>query len=340
MPATPDPDLALRLAKEIAEMYGQAVDDLLAIVARRLTRGIDTPGWAERKLLEVADLRNEERAVVERLEVGMPAAVERAVEQGWAAGLADAAIDLDMTLSPVTNRLAVEALAREATDLLSRTNLTILRTVEDAYRQVILEASTSLVTGSQTRRQVTQRTLDRFADRGIGGFVDRAGRQWSLDTYAEMATRTAAGRAQVQGALDRFTQAGRDLVIISDAPGECSLCRPHEGRIFSISGASADYPSLSTATGLWHQNCRHSASLYVPGLTKPMHSTADPEGDKARQEQRRLERGIRHWKRREQVALDDASRAQARRHVRQWQGRLREHVQAHDLKRLRYREAV
>lgn len=339
MPASPDPDLLARISKEVAEIHGQAVDDLLAIVARRLARGIDQSGWAELKLLEQVQLRNEAQAVLERLQVLGPAAIERAVEAGWTAGTADA-VEVAATLAPRTNVEAVRALAREAVEQVAGSRLRILRSVDDAYRAVITEASSGVVSGSLTRRQAAQRALDRFADRGVTGLVDRAGRRWGLDTYAEMATRTAAGRAQVQGALDRYQAAGRDLVIISDAPGECALCRPHEGKVFSISGATPGYPALSSATGLWHANCRHSASLFVPGLTRPMGRTEDPEGDAARQEQRRLERGVRQWRRREAVALDEGARRQAAARAREWQGRLREHVAANDLKRQRHRERL
>jgi hypothetical protein len=343
VPATPDPDLALRLAKEVSEVYGQAVDELLSIVARRLARGIDQPGWAERKLMELVQLRNEAQAVLERLEVLGPEAAQRAIDTAWVAGGADAAADLGLTgtLASRTHTRAVEALARETVDSLRASHLQILRRTTDAYRTVISQtAAPGVVTGSLTRRQAAQRALDRFADQGITGFVDRAGRRWQLDSYAEMATRTAVGRAQVAGTLDRFTEAGRDLVIVSDAPQECSLCRPWEGRILSITGATAGYPSVSAATssGLLHANCRHSLSAYVPGLTRPMEHTADPEGDVARQEQRRLERGIRQWRRREAVAVDDRSRQVARAHRLEWEGKLSRHVQTNDLKRLRYRE--
>lgn len=341
MPAAASPDLALELAKEVSEIYGQAVDDMLRIVAGRLARGIDQPGWATRKLVEISQLRDEARAVVERLEVLGPTAVQTAVDAAWLAGGVDAAGDLGLTgtLSPRTHTRAVQALARETVNAVQGTHRQILRSVSDIYRSVVAEAS-GVLTGTQTRRQVAQRVLDRFADRGITGFVDKAGRNWGLQSYTEMATRTAAGRAQVAGTLDRFTEAGRDLVIVSDAPAECRLCRPHEGRVFSISGATPGYPSLGSATGLFHANCRHSASLFTPGLTKPMTHTADPEGDANRQEQRRLERGVRGWKQRGSVALSPEAKRMADAHAREWQSRLRSHVAANDLKRLPARERL
>ncbi|MFE2530325.1 phage minor capsid protein [Streptomyces sp. NPDC059371] len=48
----------------------------------------------------------------------------------------------------------------------------------------------------ETRRQAIQTAVQRLTDRGITSFVDRSGRAWSMPSYAEMATRTAVGRAQ------------------------------------------------------------------------------------------------------------------------------------------------
>lgn len=344
MPATPDPDLALRVAKEIADIYGQAVDDVLRVVARRLAAGIDRPGWAERKLVEQVRLRNEARDIVDRLTTLGPDAIRGAVEAGWLAGVGEAAADLEVTTGFVgTNTRAVEALARETVERVQSTHLQLLRSVDDAYRAVIAEASApGVVTGTVTRRVAAQRALDRFADRGITGFVDQAGRRWQLETYAEMATRAAAGRAQVAGALDRYQAAGKDLVVVSDAPQECRLCRPWEGRVLSISGATPDYPTVASATaaGLHHANCRHSLTLFTPGLTRRPTRTADPEGDAARQEQRRLERGVRHWRGREAVAITPQAQRLAKAKVRDWRAALDRHVEAHDLKRLRHRETL
>lgn len=344
MPATPDPDLTVRAAKETVELYARAADQILAAVARRLAHGIDTPGWAEQKLIETAALRNEAQAVVDQLQADTPDAVEAGMATAYEQGARDAAKDLADLTPPVprlTNERAVRALVQEATSALSGTHMRILRSTLDVYRSAVWEAgTTSVVTGVRTRRQAAQQVLDRFANQGVTGFVDRAGRNWELTSYTEMAVRTSAGRAQVNGALDRLQAGGRDLVIISDAPGECPACRPHEGRVYSISGSSDRYPPLSSATGLWHANCRHVASAWIPGASREMGRTADPEGDAARQEQRRLERGVRQWRRRESVALSPEAERAAKAKAKEWRTRLDEHVKANDLKRQRQREQV
>ena len=342
MPAQADPDLALRLAREVADLYGAATERLLALVARRLARGIDQPGWADAKLTEITQLRNDAQKIVQTLQAATPDAVTAAIQGGWQAGIRGAQADITGTLAPSTNTAAVRALVDETVTQLAGTHTQILRSTVDTYRQVVAQASALPVTGAGTRRQAAQQALDRFANQGITGFVDGQGRRWGLDTYAEMATRTATGRAQVAGTLDRFQADGRDLVIVSDAPQECKACRPWEGRVLSISGHDPKYPSLATAqrAGLLHANCRHRLGAYTPGLTKRLTDTADPEGDAARREQRRLERGVRQWKQRAAASLDDDTRRQCERRARDWQARLREHVAANDLKRQPQRERL
>jgi hypothetical protein len=96
------------------------------------------------------------------------------------------------------------------------------------------------------------------------------------------------------------------------------------------------------ARGLFHPNCRHSISAYLPGVTHlPSGDLEDAEGYEARQQQRAIERRIRQWKEQQAAALDDAGRQLAAKRVRAAQADLREHLaQNPALKRLRYREQI
>lgn len=347
-----DPDFALQLAKGTADIYGQAVADLLAVVARRLAAGIDEPGWAELKLIEQAGLRDEAQTIVERLQSLGPKATEAAIHEAAERGAVEAVKELKVkpSLHPVTNRAGVEALVKETVAKVQRTHHQILRSVDDIYRSVVAEtAAPGVVTGSATTRQAAQRALDRFASNGITGFVDQAGRKWEIESYTEMAVRTSSGRAQITGRLDVYTDNGRDLVIASNAPQECKACRPWEGKVLSISGHTtgqlddgthvAGTVAQARSAGLQHANCRHDLRPYIVGFTKPFDHTEDPEGDRARQEQRRLERGVREWKRREAVALDPVAGRAAAAKRKEWTSKLTDHIQANDLKRQRSREA-
>ncbi len=160
-----------------------------------------------------------------------------------------------------------------------------------------------------------------------------------------MATRTATGRAAVDGHTDRLQANGHDLIIVSNAPQECDLCRPFEGKVLSISGApriDGVQPMTTLADarrrGLFHPNCRHSTALYLPGVTRPMIDTADPRGDRDRQQLRYLKRQVRSWKRRQATALSDLERARAGAKVRDYQAKIRQHVDTTTAKRQPQRE--
>lgn len=340
-----DPRQAIVLAEAIRDLYGRAELDVLTRVARRLGRGIDQPGWAEAKAAELGALRAELERTVAHLGAEGPEQLGPLLEQAHRAGVTAAADTLGATAMVATNHAGVDALVEATALRLRQTHLPILRTATDVYRAAIAEASGLGVAGAQTRRETAWRAMDRFAQRGVTGFVDSAGRNWDLASYTEMATRTAIGQAHVEGHLNELRNHGHDLVRVSDSPDECALCRPFEGRIFSLGGASARYPAFSEARdgGLFHPGCTHTVAPYIPGLSQSYRRTADPIGAEERATQRANERTIRTWKRRAAVAdaMGDArgaTRANAK--VREWQARQRAFIDETGRRRDYRREAA
>lgn len=358
MPVTPS--VIEGLAQATVDRYSEAERVLLERIAKALAAGIDEPGWADRKLLEVQLLQARAQALLDVLGTQAGQAVAKAILTAWNRGSAVAAGDLaellDRALSDVVDPLpgspALTRLAAETTQIVTSTHARILRSTMDAYRQVVAEVSGQVLLGTQTRREAAQAALDRFAARGVTGFIDKAGRGWDMASYVEMAVRTSTQRAAVAAQVDRLQAYGQDLVIVSDAPQECPTCRPWEGKVLSLSGRTAGTIQggrgarvagtlpQATADGLFHPGCRHSVSAYLPGVTKAPRATADPEGDAARQRLRYLERQVRAAKRQEAAALDDAAAARARARVRELQGRIREHVATTSAKRQPAREQI
>ena len=354
MPAEADPALALLLAKEVADVYGAAVDDMLRVVARTLASGASEPGWETRKLVEVWRLRARVQAIIDRLasvgEGSIADVIREAWDEGVRVGAAEMAIEGSAARFGTTNVRAVNELVTEAVTRVRSTYGQILREVLDVYRDVVYKATGPMVVGTRTRQEAIQAALDAFADRGIRGFIDRRGRRWEIETYAEMAVRTAAARAQIAGTLDRFVAAGRDLVICSDHPRECPKCRPWEGRVLSITGATppgtvledgtvvAATVATAQAQGWQHPNCRHNMTAYVVGLTEVPSATADPPGWEALQQQRALERRLRRWRRRQAVAITPEAARYAAARAREVEAALAKHVRTHGLRREPERE--
>jgi hypothetical protein len=362
------PTLAEDLAVTTVAAYAEAERSLLARIARAIARGLGAPGWAERQLFAVQSYRREAEQVLAELARTAARVVDEAVttaaNRGTAAAAAEVSVLLGRRIPDLLGELpgqsAVVRLVEEAVGQVTATHPRILRASVDAYRQVIADVSSRTLLGAETRRDTAQAALDRFARKGITGFVDRSGRGWSLESYAEMAVRTATAHAAVDAHSERLTSLGMDLVVVSDAPQECKLCRPWEGKILTLTGATvgvierehatddgrmvrvpvAGSLAMARAAGLYHPGCRHSHSAYLPGITRPPTATADPEGDKARQRLRLLERRVRAARRLEAAALDDEAKRAARAKVRAAQAAIREHVATSSAKRQPARERL
>jgi len=340
------PDVGMAIAQEVYKIYVEAEAKMLQKVNRRLERNIKTEGWNERKLQDVSDLRADLERTLSGLGKKAADDMDLAITNAYKLGNIQAGYDFEdarILFKDIDIPLSVQRIVTEAKIALTQSNVKILRTTMDAYRDIIAESTTGILVGTDTRRQAAQKALNKFANQGITGFTDRAGRNWDMSSYVEMATRSASGRAAIQGHIDRQVQEGRDLVVISDHPSECPLCRPYEGEILSISGNNPEYGALDTAVsnGLFHVNCRHSLTGYIPGLTKVEKGRPDPTGYDKTQQQRYNERQIRKWKRRESVAVTPADKAKSKAKIKEWQKINREFVKDNpSLVRKPYREQL
>jgi hypothetical protein len=362
------------LVAKLVELYSNAELQLARDIAASLKAGIDSPQWASEKLIGLTSLRMQAQRILAKLAVDSDDAVRQAVALAAERGGRRADAELGrlgetpargqgarLVRQALPGNPALVRMARELALTLRSTHTQILRWQLDAYRKVIAEtALPHTLLGTQTRRQAAQRAWDRLLDHGITGFTDRSGRRWELASYTEMSVRTGTMAAMTQAHADRLQEAGDDLVIVSDSPRECPHCRPWEGKVLSLSGrqhgrVQVEHATLdeqlvtvtvagslaeARAAGLMHPNCTHSVSRWTPGITKTGQEKANPDGYKAKERQRAIERQIRKWKKRATAAIDPAAETAANAKVREWQAALRAHIGAHGLKRLPYREQI
>lgn len=363
--------MAEDLAKRVRELYESTEVALLERLAGALAQGLESPAWAQLKLAAVGDLRRAVEEISTALERDATGAVREALTEAYTRGEQAAVAELGAV--PVgheafirrhtPNAAAVDRLAASYAHDTRPLYARITRAVVDTFRGVVARASGGVLLGAQTRRQASQRALDQFATQGVTGFVDSAGRNWNLASYAEMAVRSVTGRAAIEGHTDVLTQMGVGLVIVSAAPLECPLCRPWEGEVLAINGGEGPQTLMqphsiqdnrtvavhvagslieARAAGLFHPNCRHSLSAYLPGVTTRPQSPPHPQGAtyEDTQQQRYLERQVRSWKRKSAVALDDEARRKANARIREYQARIRELTAEKGLRRKREREQL
>jgi hypothetical protein len=311
------PDDAASLAKGVRELFVESETLMLSKLAKALAEGVDAPDWVERKLIGIRGVLTDVDLILGDIRNDTPIMVDQAINLAYNRGIATAGGELTAaglgagafdTIQPTG---AVTALVREALGRTDPMVAQISRSVADIYQQTITQTTAQVLTGAQTRREASRTALVRLAQNGVAGFTDKSGRRWEMASYAEMAVRTTASNAMLQGHTDRLAELGVELVQVSDAPEECSICRPYEGQVLSLTGGGGEKLSDGTrvmgslsearAAGLYHPNCRHSHSIYIPGVTKRRRDTADPAGDELRQQQRGFERRVRELKRRDAI---------------------------------------
>lgn len=327
-------------ARALLDLYAQAERQMLRRMARRLISGTGASIWAQRKYAELSAMRNELQHIVAALE--KQASTLRGDLLSRAYDLGESTFSRDLRALGIARKLAVPdsrlhglvAIESELNGRMSAFHRRILREANDGYRRIIGESVALASTGALSTREAVAQAMQRFARAGVSGFWDKNGRRWGMAEYAEMATRTGMMNAALAGYTADAQANGEDLVIITDHSDECPLCTPWENRVLSLTGAQRGRPdcagtlSEARAAGLFHPNCLHSFSVYVPGLTivgggDRQTPEQNAQGYANRQKLRGMERSVRKWKRMQAAATTPEEERRCKAYVDRWQSEIR-----------------
>lgn len=255
------------------------------------------------------------------------------------------------------NDKKLEALIETVNKDLNKAQYSVLRKMDDVYRQTIFKTHMYLQNGVKTLNKAVDMATKDFLDKGINSVEYKNGARVNISSYAEMALRTANHRAMLLGEGKKRDEYGIHLVVVSAHANTCPKCEPWQGKIviddiFShpstdyIDKYKSKYRLLSEAIdkGLLHPNCRHALITYFEGITT---LPVVPDGKEAiktyeaEQKQRDLERQIRKWKRFESGTCDEESKQIASNKLRQLQKDLRKHLDNNkELRRDKNREKL
>lgn len=161
------------------------------------------------------------------------------------------------------SREAVEALQESMLGRLSGARETIGRQAADVFAKAQRRTTMLALLGAEgSPRSAAKHLRDSLIREGQVGFIDRAGKRWALDTYAEMATRTVTREAVVQGAIHRMAAHGIDLARVSTHASACQICIPWQGRLISLDGQTREHEGEAVYDAAFippfHPRCRHS----------------------------------------------------------------------------------
>lgn len=374
-----DKNTALRLSEPVEAAYLDCIDRLIVNIAKHLGTGkaFRTAGWETRKLAELGQLTQENARIINEETRRVPEEIRKALDEVSKIALAD----IERAIREAIAKGAIEEapadsvqnllrdLSGQAVDDANLVNTVMLQSGQSAYLQAVNntviwenqlldaaaaqktlnDAATAVTIGTETRRQALQKAISQMADKGIYGFVDRAGRHWSPEAYMNMDIRTTVHNAAIQSIRVRQEDYGSDIFQVSSHAGARPLCYPYQGKFYSWGSGSGtftdgagvqhayaplDSTSYGQAAGLFGINCGHYPMPQIPNVTFPQDKKIESKAENHRlyqesQEQRALERRIRDAKRK-QAAFQAAGLPEAadrqRALVRQRQAAMREFI--------------
>lgn len=255
------------------------------------------------------------------------------------------------------NDKKLNALQESVNNDIKKANATVLRKMDDVYRQTIYKTHVYLQSGAVSLNQAIDMATKDFLSTGINSITYKDGKQVNIASYVEMCLRTASHRATLLGEGKKRNEYGIYTVVVSAHANTCPMCAAWQGKIliddvFSnpseeyLQENKVKYKLLSEAidAGLLHVNCRHTLTTYFPDITN-LPTVPDEkkalERYKAEQEQRKLERYIRKWKRISVGSQDEVNREVANNNLLEYSAKLKTHLEEHPyLRRNRQKEKI
>lgn len=339
---------------DIGEAFREIEQELIASLRRNLENYVDTDYtmWQVEQLRLLEQFRQEHADLFTERFREINSEVERILSEAYES--ADKAELSKLEKAVKAGRLKVEpsesflgineeklkALIKATTDDLQSAEYAMLRMVNDVYRKTIFNAQVALSSGSFTLRQAVDMATRDFLAKGIACVEYSNGARVGVDSWAEMALRTANKRAKLQGETNARDEAGINTVIVTKRGVACPKCIQYCGKVFyddvysNLPAPDDKYPKLSSAIegGLYHPNCKDSHSTYFEGITTAPRALTAAEIERANkvyeleQKQHYNERMIRRYKRLEGGSLDADNQAYYGGKVKQWQAVQRKFV--------------
>ena len=365
------PEYLQRVPEGMIKLYAQAEADILADMARRIsTYDYWIPAVEHQaKMLEEAGMVREEILARLKMLTGRTNKELRQLmqEAGTAALKSDDAVYRRQGLNPppVSASEDLQKVLQAGYEKTSGTfrnlTLTTARTAAHQFAQALDRAYMQITLGGMDYNTAIRNTIKQLSAEGVGAIRYPTGRTDTIEVAVRRAVVTGVNQTALRLQDARADEMGADLVEVSAHAGARPSHAEWQGGIYSRSGKNRKYPDFvkttgyGTGAGLGGWNCSHSFRPWFEGMSRTYdkallkeYQAKDYEYNGVRmteyealQEQRKIERGIRRWKREKnamQAAGLDSSEASAK--VREWNRRQKDFLEQTGLKADGMRVAV
>lgn len=259
---------------------------------------------------------------------------------------------------PVSNDVnkILDSLVRQTfKDLNNNVNQTLITTnfnenaVMRAYQAILKQSTLESMTGLKTHEKAIRDNVYKMVDMGIkSGFVDKAGREWSMEAYSRTVIQSTSHRTFNDLRLKRMVDFDCVTALMSSHPSARKACATIQGDwvlVVPKNKAPDEFKHLPSIydhgygdpDGTQGINCKHILYPGRPDINtnnQPQYDADEAqENAEIQQKQRKLERDIRYQKKRMNAALeleDPETIQMCKQVIANKQKQLRELINEHD----------
>ncbi len=319
--------------KQLLSLYQDIESELLVNIAKRFPVDDKIGGtleWQISKLNELGALNQENIKVIAKYAKVSERMVHDVIDQCKLGNINertlteafdDEAIKVDPAQVLQSNSIAniVEQVNKEVQGPLKMIQTKALESARDAYMLTIQTAYLETSSGIYDYNTSIRRALTKLADAGITGVTYKRSNGSIMNYSIEAAVRrdvlTATRKVGNEVGLRTAKELGTNYVEVSEHMKSRPEHAVWQGKVYMLEGSNEEYGNFyivteyGTVTGLGGPNCHHTVSPFILGISELPKQEIDQEENKRvydlTQEQRKLERQVRHL--RKQLQVQEAS---------------------------------
>lgn len=229
-------------------------------------------------------------------------------------------------VSDDVNKILDSLVRQTFKDLNNNVNQTLITTnfnenaVMRAYQAILKQSTLESMTGLKTHDKAVKDNVYKMVDMGIkSGFVDKAGREWSMEAYSRTVIQSTSHRTFNDLRLKRMEDFDCVTALMSSHPAARKACATIQGDwvlVVPKNKAPDEFKHLPSIydhgygdpDGTQGINCKHILYPGRPDINtnnQPQYDADEAqENAEIQQKQRKLERDIRYQKKRMNAALE------------------------------------
>ncbi|PQF24815.1 phage minor capsid protein [Enterococcus mundtii] len=333
------PDKMQRDADSITNIYSELEDRIFNIIIKALKQSRfenvekeDVLLWQAKQLSKMgvlnenvidllASYTGETQEAIEQLIKGNGVKVVNEIDREL-----ERMVHKSVPVSDDVNKILDSLVRQTFKDLNNNVNQTLITTnfnenaVMRAYQAILKQSTLESMTGLKTHEKAVKDNVYKMVDMGIkSGFVDKAGREWSMEAYSRTVIQSTSHRTFNDLRLKRMEDFDCVTALMSSHPSARKACATIQGDwvlVVPKSKAPDEFKHLPSIydhgygepDGTQGINCKHVLYPGRPDINtnnQPQYDADEAqENAEIQQKQRKIERDIRYQKKRMNAALE------------------------------------